>query len=142
MVTHTNDNFFKYYPNAIRIFLVDKTFSKSGQCLKNFYYREPEHWDELAAKAKKFPLQIGSAIKTNWGVTIVARNHYASKWDAATVEQVWQGLLPILSNAANKLHIDIEDYPWLADIIEHNDLPQTNIVIHHHSEWEWGENYD
>ena len=142
MVVHTDENFFKFYKNSLPIMLVDKTLAKSGNCAKNYYFRQPDHWDELVTKAKKNPLEIGSAVKTRWGAIIVGRNHYASKWDISTVEQIWKVLLPKFCDAADELHIDTEDYPWFAEIVERNDLPQANIVIHHHSEWEWGENYD
>lgn len=138
MVTRTNENFFKYYKNSLPIMLVDKTIAKSGNCLKNFYFRQPDHWDALAAKAKERTVEIGNAVKTSWGIIVVARKHYASKWDITTVEQIWKALLPKFCDAGKELHIDIEDYPWFAEIIERNDLPQANIIIHNHSEWEWG----
>ena len=141
MIDISRDNFYMYIPNAVKILLIDKNGTLSGEAMKQLNYRLPEIYDALKQRLQKLgdKVQVGSIIKIDKYYFIIARENYHKKWNSNAFKQAWLAAAPkILNNYI--VVFDSEDYEWIVDILQENEYPHNIIKICNHcafgDDWE------
>ena len=138
MITKSDNNFFEFVEGTCYILLVDKTFAASGEAMKGQKFRGLNEIERVKEMAKTKLPKLGSCYFGGWTLFIVARESYRSKWQPEIFEKIWKAIAPQLAARGGHYQLDTEDYPWIEDIVRAYDLPQLDLTLYHHSEWEWG----
>lgn len=138
MIAKSDNNFFEFKHGTCYIFLVDKSLAASGEAMKGEKFRAPTEIEKAKQKTLTKPAQLGSCYFSSWSLFIVARENFRSKWQPEIFEKIWKAIVPQLAARGGHYQLDVEDYPWVEDIVRAYDLPQLDLTLYHHSEWEWG----
>lgn len=135
MIYKSDNNFYEFKRGTKYICLIDKMGSISGATMKQCNFRAPEEVKVLKNKILEFNPSLGSCYKTFSHFFIVARNNYHCKWDINIFEQIWKSIVPLLAKQNYDWHLDVEDYPWIEEVVKKYDIPELKLTLYHHCEW-------
>lgn len=146
MVKITKLNYWKYRPDTLYTFFIDKKAATSGELLKSLEMRAPDLWAQVKQKCAKSQFCCGHSFMLGHFLFIVGREDYHHTYNPTIIDMILKSIFAQFDDQKTYKQIifDCEDYPQIEQVIMDNAaLTEKQILIANHCEWgNWHTGYD